>query len=77
MRVFFLLIQTALLFVFDGGLSIFQLRIMLCLWANSVIKACSVEANPFETFLLLWIAATPLFDYFDKAMRETAQQREL
>lgn len=65
--------QTAFIMLYESGISPFQLRIMLLLWANSFIKACSMEANPFECFVLLAIAMWPVFDVLDKNMLTETQ----
>jgi hypothetical protein len=74
-RVFFLLLQTSLLFVVDSGLSPLKLRILLCVWLNCAIKACSIEANPFETCIVLWIAISPVLSHYDQALKASAEER--
>ena len=74
-RFFFFLIQTALLFVSDEGVSPLKLKILLCVWLNCAIKTCSVEANPFETCIVLWIAIAPLFSHYDSALKASAEER--
>lgn len=46
------------------------------IWVNCAIKACSVDANPFETFIVLWIAITPVFNSFDSTMKENSTKFE-
>ena len=62
MRVVFFLLQSAFIMLYESGVSLIKLRVLILLWANSFAKACSTEANPFETFCVLAIALTPLFD---------------
>jgi hypothetical protein len=62
--------------LYEGGVSPVQLRVLLILWANSLIKACSVEANPVETLLVLCIASGPIFDLIDNGMRVNTKKRE-
>ena len=75
-RAFFLLVQSCLLFAIEEGMSPFKLRILLCVWLNCAIKACSVEANPFETCIVLWIAISPVFQLYDNSLKESAEQRQ-
>ena len=67
-RVAFMIVQLCMALCFENGLNHFQLRILLIVYLNSAIKACSVEANPFETLIILSISISPLFDHFDKEM---------
>lgn len=62
--------------LYEGGVSPVQLRVLLILWANSLIKACSVEANPVETLLVLCVASGPIFDLIDNHMRVNTKKRE-
>jgi hypothetical protein len=48
---------------------------MLLLWANSFAKACSMEANPFETMIILCFSLGPLFDSLNEDMRENTEKR--
>ena len=70
MRVVFLIIQTLLVAFSESGVSYFQLRILIVIWLNCAIKACSVDANPAETFVILWIDVSPVFNHFDTSMKE-------
>ena len=69
LRVFFFFIQTGMLFLAEGGVTQLQLRILLTIWFNSGIKACSIAANPIETLIVISIASWPVFDYYDNQMR--------
>ena len=69
-RSFFCLIQTVMLLLYEGGVSPVQLRIILLLWANSFVKACSVESNPIETLIVLSVSLWSLFDSMDGEMKE-------
>ena len=69
-RVAFLVIQTLLVVFSESGVSYFQLRVLIVIWLNCAVKACSVDANPAETFVVLWIAVSPVFDHFDTSMKE-------
>jgi hypothetical protein len=53
-----------------------KLRVLLCVWLNCAIKACSVEANPFETCIVLWIAIEPVFNHYDSALKASAEKRQ-
>lgn len=48
---------------------------MLLLWANSFAKACSLQANPFETIIILKAALGPLFDNLNQDMRMSTERR--
>ena len=74
-RAFFCLIQTVMLLLYEGGVSPVQLRVILLLWANSFVKACSVESNPIETLLVLSVALWSLFDSMDGEMKENTKMR--
>jgi len=74
-RAFFCLIQTVMLLLYEGGVSPVQLRVLLLLWANSFVKACSVESNPIETLLVLSVALWSLFDSMDDEMKENTKMR--
>ena len=60
--------------LYEAGVSPFQLRVLLLIWFNSLAKACSMEANPFECFVVLTIAFWPVFDYFDAKMVSDAER---
>jgi len=47
------------------------------LWANSFAKACSIEANPFETFILLTVAFSPVFNLLDNGMKDNTKERKV
>lgn len=61
--------------LYESGLSMLQLRVLLLLWAASLAKACSMEANPFETFLVLGVALSPLFEMLDEGMKTNTERR--
>jgi hypothetical protein len=69
--VVFLIIQTLLVVFSESGVSYFQLRVLIVIWLNCAIKACSVDANPAETFAVLWIAVSPVFNHFDSSMKDS------
>ena len=54
-----------MLLLYEGGVSSAQLRLILLLWANSFVKACSVEANPIECLFVLGISLWPLLNSLD------------
>ena len=58
MRCVFCFFQTAVMFLYEGGLTEFKAKLVCILWVNSFAKACSMEANPLETLglfaLVLW-----------------------
>jgi hypothetical protein len=54
--------------LYESGVTYLQLRVLLLLWATSLMKACSLEANPFETMLLLAVAFSPVFDLWHGSM---------
>ena len=67
-RVLFMIVQLFIAFCFENGLSYFQLRVLLIVYLNSLIKAFSVDANPLESLIVISISISPLFDHFDKEM---------
>ena len=67
-RVLFMIVQLFMALCFENGLNYFQLRILLIVYLNSAIKACSVDASPLETLIVLSISISPLFDHFDEEM---------
>lgn len=74
-RSFFCLIQTVMLLLYEGGLSPIHLRLILLLWANSFVKACSVESDPIETLLVLSVAMWSLLNSMDGEMKENTKMR--
>ena len=64
------MIQTVMLLLYEGGVSPVQLRVILLLWTNSFVKACSVEANPVETLIVISISLWSSFDTIDGEMKE-------
>ena len=64
-----------MLLLYEGGVSPVQLRVILLLWANSFVKACSVEANPIETIVVMSISLWSLFDSMDGEMQENTKVR--
>ena len=72
-RVIFWLLQSAFMMLYESGISPFQLRVLLLTWACSFIKACSLEANPFECYLLLAFAFWPVFDRLDAQFKQNTK----
>jgi len=64
-----------MLLLYEGGVSPVQLRVIMLLWVNSFVKACSVEANPIETLLMLGVSLWSLFDFLDGEMKENTKVR--
>jgi len=61
--------------LYESGVTYLQLRVLLLLWATSLMKACSLEANPFETMLLLAVAFNPVFDLWHGSMEGSTVKR--
>jgi hypothetical protein len=74
-RVVFWLLQTAFILLYETGVSLLQLRVLALLWASSFLKACSMEANPFETMAVVAFAFWPVFDHLDCTMQTNTEQR--
>ena len=73
-RVIFWLLQSAFMMLYESGISPFQLRVLLLTWAGSFIKACSLEANPFECLMLLAFAFWPVFDRLDMQFAQNTKE---
>jgi len=74
-RVFFFVIQTIILLLFETGVTFYQLRLLTILWLTSLVKAMSCEASPLECFVVLAVVITPLFGLADEGMAENTQAR--
>ena len=74
-RVFFFIIQTIFVFLFEGNISFLQLRILVLVWLNSFLKACSVQVDPMQLFVILWITMGPLFNHMDGTIKENTVRK--
>jgi hypothetical protein len=63
--------------LYESGVSYLQLRVLILLWASSFMKACSMEANPFETMFVLAVAFNPGFDLWNESMKVNTVERIL
>lgn len=41
------------------------------------MKACSMEANPFETMFVLAVAFNPVMDQWNESMKSNTDKREV
>jgi len=67
-RMFFFFLQTIFVALYEGGVSVNQLKVMILIWVNSLYKAASVEANPVQTFLVLCFSLWPVLDLLDEQL---------
>ena len=69
MRVFAFLLQTVFISLFEDGINMFQLRILIVIWAVSFLKAMSAGMFPFYLMVIVTYILAPLFSLIDKDLR--------
>ena len=69
MRVFAFLLQTVFISLFEDGINMFQLRILIVIWAVSFLKAMSAGMFPFYLMIIVTYILAPLFSLIDKDLR--------
>ena len=60
-RVFFVMVQSILLLVFESRLHLFQARWLSIIVGNALMFSLGVKANPLLTFALLWFVSGPCY----------------
>ena len=72
MRVFAFLLQTVFISLFEDGINMFQLRVLIVIWAVSFLKAMSAGMLPFKLMVIVLYILMPLFSLIDKDLRQQA-----
>ena len=71
-RVFAFLLQTVFICLFEEGVSLFQLRVLIIIWVTSLLKMMSISMSPFYLFPIVAILVHPLCNLLDEDMRKRA-----
>ena len=73
-RVFFYMIHVILLLIFEQKMHFFQYKILLITVLNATLIFFSVQANPFYTFVLLYIVCYPYFYRIERSLDKEIQE---